>query len=150
MYRDYLESPVGKFCIEADDEGVTALYIATDEQLKESSTDLLSKTKAQLLEYFAGRRQQFDIPFHLKGTEFQIKVWNALLEIPYGKTCCYGDIAIKTGNPKASRAVGGAVNKNPIMIIVPCHRVIGKDGNLVGFAAGLEVKKKLLETENYL
>ena len=97
--------------------------------------------------YFSKKRKSFDIPIKLEGTEFQKRVWDALIQIPYGKTCTYKDIAEKIGNPKACRAVGGANNKNPIMIIVPCHRVIGKNGDLVGYAGGIEVKQKLLDLE---
>ena len=110
-------------------------------------TDLINNTRKQLDEYFAGNRKQFDIPIKLDGTDFQIKVWKELLKIPYGETCSYLDIAKCIGNPKASRAVGMANNKNKIIIIVPCHRVIGSNKKLVGYACGLEVKEKLLELE---
>ena len=110
-------------------------------------TDLINNTRKQLDEYFAGNRKQFDIPIKLEGTDFQIKVWKELLKIPYGETCSYLDIAKRIGNPKASRAVGMANNKNKIIIIVPCHRVIGSNKKLVGYACGLEVKEKLLELE---
>lgn len=101
----------------------------------------------ELTEYFLGKRKQFTVPLHLVGTEFQKKVWRALLEVPYGKTVTYKDIAKKIGNPKALRAVGMANNKNKIPIIVPCHRVIGSDGKLTGYAAGLSIKEKLLKLE---
>ena len=110
-------------------------------------TDLINNTRKQLDEYFAGKRKKFDIPIKLDGTDFQIKVWKELLKIPYGETCSYLDIAKCIGNPKASRAVGMANNKNKIIIIVPCHRVIGSNKKLVGYACGLEVKEKLLELE---
>ena len=110
-------------------------------------TDLINNTRKQLDEYFAGNRKQFDIPIKLEGTDFQIKVWKELLKIPYGETCSYLDIAKRIGNPKASRAVGMANNKNKIIIIVPCHRVIGSNKKLVGYACGLDVKEKLLELE---
>ena len=110
-------------------------------------TDLINNTRKQLDEYFAGNRKQFDIPIKLDGTDFQINVWKELLKIPYGETCSYLDIAKRIGNPKASRAVGMANNKNKIIIIVPCHRVIGSNKKLVGYACGLEVKEKLLELE---
>ena len=106
-------------------------------------TDLINNTRKQLDEYFAGNRKQFDIPIKLEGTDFQIKVWKELLKIPYGETCSYLDIAKRIGNPKASRAVGMANNKNKIIIIVPCHRVIGSNKKLVGYACGLDVKEKL-------
>ncbi len=101
----------------------------------------------QLSEYFEGMRKTFDFSYELNGTPFQKKVWNALLEIPYGETRSYKDIAKSIGNEKASRAIGMANNKNPIIIVVPCHRVIGSDGNLVGYAGGIDSKKYLLELE---
>jgi len=102
---------------------------------------------SQMKEYLEGKRKSFDFPYELHGTEFQKKVWNALCDIPYGETRTYKDIATAIGNPKASRAVGMANNKNPITIAVPCHRVIGANGKLVGYAGGLEMKKALIELE---
>ena len=116
----------------------------------ERETELIKETYNQLNEYFEKKRRKFDIPIKLHGSEFQNKVWNALCTIPYGETCTYKDIAKKIGNIKAVRAVGGANNKNPIMIIVPCHRVIGANGSLVGFGAGVEVKRYLLTLEGFL
>lgn len=113
----------------------------------QKETELIKNTKQQLDEYFAGKRKKFDIPIKLEGTDFQMKVWKELLKIPYGETCSYLDIAKRIGNPKASRAVGMANNKNKIIIIVPCHRVIGSNKKLVGYACGLDVKEKLLELE---
>lgn len=101
----------------------------------------------QVCEYLKGQRRTFDFPYKLHGTEFQKKVWNALCQIPYGETRTYKQIAAAVGNPKASRAVGMANNKNPIAIVVPCHRVIGTDGSLVGYAGGLSIKQALLELE---
>ena len=98
-------------------------------------------------EYLKGHRVSFDFAYELIGTQFQLKVWNALCNIPYGKTCSYKDIAIAIGNPKACRAVGMANNKNPITIIVPCHRVIGSSGTLVGYAGGIEMKQFLIDLE---
>ena len=110
---------------------------------------LLKKKQSyqELLEYFAGKRKTFDIPLKQNGTDFQMRVWEALRQIPYGKTVTYKDIAKKVGNEKASRAVGMANHNNPICIIVPCHRVIGKNGDLTGYAEGLNVKEKLLKLE---
>lgn len=110
-------------------------------------SSLIKKAHDQLDEYFKGIRKSFDLPLAPKGTEFQKKVWNALLKIPYGSTCSYKDIAVMIGNEKACRAVGGANNKNPIFIIIPCHRVIGANGSLVGYGSGLELKKRLLDLE---
>jgi len=110
-------------------------------------TPLIKKTINQLDEYFSGKRKVFDIPINPQGTDFQIKVWEALQTIPYGKTNSYGEIAGMIGNQKASRAVGMANNRNPIAIIIPCHRVIGHSGNLTGYAGGLELKQQLLKLE---
>ena len=112
-------------------------------------TPLLKEASKQLTEYFDRKRKKFDLPLALNGTEFQVKTWKALQSIPYGKTCSYGDLAKKIGNPKASRAVGNANNRNPLHIIVPCHRVIGSNGSLTGYAAGLDVKRLLLDLENH-
>jgi methylated-DNA-[protein]-cysteine S-methyltransferase len=107
----------------------------------------LKEAKNQLEEYFNSKRTKFNLPLSPKGTAFQKKVWDELLKIPYGKTTTYGEIASKIGNKNASRAVGGANNKNPIPIFIPCHRVIGKSGNLTGYALGLDIKEKLLKLE---
>lgn len=117
----------------------------TDSIFKE--TPLIAEAAKQLEEYFAGKRREFELPLGAKGTEFQKKVWEILKTIPYGETRSYGEIAALAGNPKASRAVGMANNRNPIAIIVPCHRVIGKSGSLTGYAGGLAIKAGLLELE---
>lgn len=117
------------------------------DECNRKETEVIIKTRNQLEEYFKGKRKEFNVPLEVKGTEFQEKVWKALLEIPYGETKSYLDIAKRIGNPKASRAVGMANNKNKIMIIIPCHRVIGSNKKLVGYASGLEVKKELLQIE---
>ncbi|CAB1262005.1 methylated-DNA--[protein]-cysteine S-methyltransferase [Clostridium sp. HV4-5-A1G] len=101
----------------------------------------------QVCEYLKGQRQTFDFPYELHGTEFQKKVWDVLCSIPYGETRTYKEVAEAVGNPKASRAVGMANNKNPLMIVIPCHRVVGTNGNLLGYAGGLDMKKALLELE---
>jgi len=110
-------------------------------------TPLLKRAHQQLLEYLDGKRQCFELPLSPQGTDFQQKVWKALQEIPYGEVVSYQDIARAIGHEKACRAVGGANNKNPIAIIIPCHRVIGANGSLVGYGGGLQLKKKLLELE---
>lgn len=110
-------------------------------------TELIDRVVCQMEEYLDGERKQFDLPLNPEGTLFQKKVWEALLTIPYGVTKSYGEIASMIGNPKASRAVGGANNKNPISIIIPCHRVIGTNGSLVGYGGGLDKKIKLLHLE---
>ena len=112
-----------------------------------SSDIIIEKTILQLTEYFNGKRKHFNIPLDLSGTNFQLKAWEALKKIPYAKTVSYSDQAKLIGNPKASRAIGNANNANPISIIVPCHRVIGKSGKLVGYGGGLGRKDYLLELE---
>ena len=109
---------------------------------------ILRRADAQLAEYFAGRRTTFDVPYDLHGTEFQRKVWAALLAVPFGATPTYRDIAAAIGNAKASRAVGAAIGRNPVSIMVPCHRAIGSDGSLTGFAGGLAAKRFLLDLES--
>ena len=112
-----------------------------------AETDLIKKTALELREYFEGKRKKFDLPLSPSGTGFQLSVWKALQAIPYGSTCSYQDIAVSVGSPKACRAVGLANNRNPIAIIIPCHRVIGKDGSLTGYGGGLDVKQSLLDLE---
>lgn len=119
----------------------------TDETGSGTPSELSDLAEKELSEYFSGKRKSFDLPLEPQGTEFQKKVWAALLEIPFGETRSYKDIAEKIGNPKACRAVGGANNKNPIVIIIPCHRVIGAYGGLVGYGLGLPMKQQLLDIE---
>lgn len=114
-----------------------------------AETLVISKAFTQLTEYLDRQRQDFNLPINPKGTDFQKKVWKELLKIPYGQTTSYKDIAEKIGNPKACRAIGLANNKNPIPIFIPCHRVIGKNGSLRGYAGGLELKKALLNIEKF-
>lgn len=114
------------------------------------SSQIIQEAKSQLLEYFDGKRICFDIPLLLPGTEFQNKVWNKLQEIPYGETWMYSEVAEKINNKNAVRAVSGAIGKNAISIIIPCHRVIGANGELIGYGGGLEVKKHLLDMEGNL
>ncbi|MDR1554240.1 MAG: methylated-DNA--[protein]-cysteine S-methyltransferase [Prevotellaceae bacterium] len=113
----------------------------------EKETDIIKKAAMQLEEYFAGKRKSFDFPINAQGSEFQKRVWTALQTIPYGELRSYKQIAEKIGNPKASRAVGMANNKNPLPIVVPCHRVIGSNGKLVGYAYGLDMKEYLINIE---
>ena len=116
----------------------------------ERETDYIRRTYLQLKEYLSGKRKSFDIEIEMIGTEFQKKVWKELLNIPYGETRSYKDIATVIGNEKACRAVGNANNKNPIAIIVPCHRVVGSNGSMTGYAGGIDIKEKLLKIENNL
>ena len=134
----------GKSCAERNKRRLVRLLNA---ELKEEPSAVLLRTKAQLDEYFAGGRRTFDIPLHPVGTDFQKRVWNALLEIPYGETRTYKDIALRVDNLKGVRAVAQAIGANGIGIIIPCHRVIGSDHTLTGFAGGLEAKRILLELE---
>ena len=112
------------------------------------SSPVLEQTARELNEYFAGKRKTFDIPLHPVGTDFQKRVWDALLEIPYGETRTYKEIARSVNNPKGVRAVAGAIGANGISILIPCHRVIGSNHSLTGFAGGIEAKRQLLETEH--
>lgn len=146
----FFETPLGLIRIAEDQDGITSLRFADNqtETVPESTNSLyLADAKAQILEYFSRKRKSFDIPLSITGSEFQQKVWGALREIPYGETRSYQQIAEAIGNRKAVRAVGMANNRNPIVIIIPCHRVIGKDGKLVGYAGGIDRKQFLLEME---
>ncbi len=138
-------SPIGPLLLEVDAAGrLTKLEFHAEGSAKSPET---AEVERQLDEYFAGKRRDFDLRLAPKGTEFQLSVWNALQEIPYGETRNYGQIASRIGNEKACRAVGAANGANPIAIVVPCHRVIGSNGTLTGFGGGLETKAKLLELE---
>ena len=153
-YCKLMETEIGILTIGSDGAKVTHVLFGDYRELflEQSENKLLIQTVKQLDEYFSGRRKTFDVPFRAEGTEFQRKVWHALCEIPYGQTRSYGEIAKMIQNPGASRAVGMANNKNPIAIIIPCHRVIGADGSLTGYGGGMEKKARLLEKEkqNYL
>ena len=145
----YYASPIGRLGIAEEDDKICLI---TFDDLSEvciiKETPLLKKAVVELDEYFNGKRKYFDLPLSLMGTDFQIKVWYELMNIPYGKTMSYGELAEKIGNKKACRAVGMANNKNPIPIIIPCHRVIGKNGSLTGYVGGLNKKRFLLKLEN--
>jgi len=149
-YASYLKSPIGQIKITADDNAVNSvLFVFDDTEMKpENSNDVIEKCKQQLREYFAGERKEFDVEIHQKGTEFQQKVWAELIKIPYGKTVSYNDIARKVGGRNMMRAVGAANGKNQISIIVPCHRVIGSNGKLTGYAGGMWRKEWLLKHED--
>ncbi len=141
------ESPIGRIVIKDNGSFVTGVYIDNDFNIRNYESELFCAAKKQLLEYFGRERKIFDIPIKPEGTEFQKSVWNELCKIPYGKTASYKEIAEAIGRPKAARAVGGANNKNPVMIIIPCHRVVGSDGSLTGYAFGTDIKQKLLNIE---
>ncbi len=139
---------IGNFRLtEADGMVIRLEY--TQQPEGEPVTDLARTVQRQLQEYCTGTRKAFDFPYELRGTEFQRAVWQALEKIPYGETRTYKEIAADMGNPKACRAVGGAIHRNPILIAVPCHRVVGADGGLTGFAAGTELKEILLRLEGW-
>jgi len=134
--------------IAEENEAVCNVFFSADHaDFVHAETPLIKKAAKQIEEYFNGKRKVFDLPYVLHGTDFQVKVWEALVKIPYGETRSYAEIAAITGNPKACRAVGMANNRNPIPIIIPCHRVIGSNGSLTGFAGGLDLKQKLLDLE---
>lgn len=149
QYYTY-ETQIGKIWICSSERGITNLCLCGEElentrEKVESQT--IRKAASELYEYFEGKRKVFSFPLDLKGTVFQQKVWEALCTIPYGETRSYGEIAKQIKNPKAARAVGMANHKNPILIVVPCHRVIGADGSLTGYGGGLALKQYLLDLE---
>jgi methylated-DNA-[protein]-cysteine S-methyltransferase len=151
-----IPSPVGELKLVVSDQGLAAILWENDDPKRVRLGDLtedprhpiLLQTEGQLGEYFAGQRTAFTVKLAMVGTEFQKKVWAELLAIPFGETRSYGEIARRVGNPKASRAVGAANGKNPVSIITPCHRAIGSNGALTGFAGGLDTKQYLLTLES--
>jgi methylated-DNA-[protein]-cysteine S-methyltransferase len=147
MHIDYMDSPIGTIEIKASTRGITHLVFTDQKNTPTNTCNVLNQCKKQLNEYFSGKRKSFSLPLDSKGTDFQKSIWSALVDIPFGKTVSYGDIANVINNPKAVRAVGAANGKNPISIIVPCHRVIGSNGKLTGYAWGLERKSWLLNHE---
>ena len=162
MKLETIDSPLGPLLAVADDEAIRALEFvksagaapqleamqaALGRRLERGTPPLLESLRTQLAEYFAGTRRAFDVPLRFAGTPFQERVWNRLLAIPYGEVRSYLDLARDLGDPKAVRAVGGANGSNPISILVPCHRVIGADGSIVGYGGGLDRKAWLLAHE---
>lgn len=144
------EYEIGRIAIAEENEKITDIFLEQKREfsdMKETQTPILLKAAKELEEYFKGTRQTFDVPLFLCGTPFQIAVWNALRAIPYGETRSYKQIAQQIGNPNACRAVGMANNRNPIMIMVPCHRVIGQNKSLTGYGGGLPMKEYLLHLE---
>lgn len=163
VYSTIIDTEIGPVLLNSDGTHLTGLYLdvseAIDARLHKTfgvdptpadDLEIFERTKAQLGEYFAGERTRFDLPLAAKGTEFQRQVWQALTQIPYGSTAGYGELAEMLGRPGAARAVGAANGKNPISIIVPCHRVIGADGSMTGYAWGEANKRHLLTLENSL
>lgn len=139
--------PIGFIEIQDNGREIIEIHITDNCNNDGAPSKISEMAYKELNEYFEGKRKRFDLPVKFDGTEFQMKVWKALAEIPYGETISYSELADRIGNTKAARAVGGANNKNPIMIVIPCHRVIGANGSLVGYAGGIEVKKRLIELE---
>ena len=149
-----MPSPVGRLRLIASDSALVGIWFEQGRDavrhpggLTEKPSRLLEFARAQLQEYFAAQRREFDLPLDPRGTEFQRRVWQRLLKIPYGETTSYGALASELGDIKASRAVGLANGSNPLPIVIPCHRVIGADGSLTGFGGGLAIKQQLLELE---
>jgi len=150
-----IDSPIGPLTAFASDKGLVAISWADDptvngkyDDATDGMNDVLASTEEQLDEYFSGDRTIFDLPLDLHGTEFQVQAWKALAEIPFGETTSYGKQAQKIGRPTAVRAIGAANGKNPVPIVLPCHRVVGANGSLTGFAGGLEIKRFLLDLES--
>lgn len=147
MAKTYYQSKVGLLLIEEENGKIKRLGIEEKETEKIDNSIVLLEAIKQLDEYFSGKRFIFDLPIDQKGTPYQKKVWDELVKIPYGETISYQELARRVGNVKGCRSAGGACGANNIMIIVPCHRVIGKNGKLTGFGGGLSVKEKLLQLE---
>lgn len=154
IWYDHLSSPIGNLLLVADEQGLREVWFETgkhrkapDPQWKHEPARLAS-ARTQLEDYFAGTRKRFDLPLHPLGTDFQVTVWKALAEIPYGGTISYGELARRIGQPLAVRAVGAANGRNPLPIVLPCHRVIGANGSLTGFGGGLPTKRFLLAMED--
>jgi len=145
MNRLVIDSPLGAMTLEGTDTALCALRFGAHGEGEPNA--LLRRASQELSEYFAGKRREFDLPLSPEGTDFQKKVWRTLCDIPFGETRSYKDIAEAVGNPKGLRAVGMANNRNPIAIIIPCHRVIGKNGSLTGYGGGLDKKAYLLKLE---
>lgn len=141
-------TPMGRITLASNGSAITQLVFGAAElEGKETPTALTNEAANQVQEYLAGKRTSFDLPLEPAGTPFQLQVWEALQAIPYGQTRTYQEVAASIGNAKAMRAVGGANNKNPLPLIIPCHRVIGANGDLVGYAYGLPIKRFLLDLE---
>ena len=152
-----IDSPVGPLLLAANDDGLRAIEfhasrhpVPRDADWEQGDHPLLRRAQAQLAEYFAGKRRTFDLPLAPRGTDFQRETWHALASIPYGSTISYADLARRVRRPTAMRAVGAATGRNPLPIVLPCHRVIGADGSLTGFGGGLPTKQYLLELEGAL
>jgi methylated-DNA-[protein]-cysteine S-methyltransferase len=153
MYYCYFDTPIGELLLAGEEGALSMIGFPKGSMRRDPEPDWiynekpLAEARRQLQEYFAGERKAFDLPLHLSGTEFQVSVLEALQNIPYGETVSYGEIAKRIGRPKAMRAVGAANGRNPIPIVVPCHRVIGSSGDMTGFGGGIDTKEALLRLE---
>lgn len=153
IYYRYIDTPIGRLLIAGNAQGLVRIafegssHATPNPDWSAAACPLLDQAENELMAYFASERRQFSVPLNPQGTPFQNQVWQALSTIPYGQTCSYAAIAKQIGNPKAVRAVGAANGRNPLPIIVPCHRVIGSNGALTGFAGGLPIKQQLLALE---
>jgi len=154
-YFDFYESPMGRMLIVATDQGLSGLYFADQKYYREVERDwprgvhhkIVRETARELKEYFAGTRKEFDVPLAAEGTPFQTSIWRAICSVKYGQSITYLELARRAGHPEAVRAAGTATGRNPITIIVPCHRIVGSDGSLTGYAGGLQRKRALQELE---
>lgn len=145
------KTPIGYLYISENNGEITDISVKeADAHGTKASTPVLKQAAKELDEYFSGARTHFDLPLDPSGTDFQKKIWIQMAKIPYGTAINYGELARRAGSPQGARAAGGACNKNPILIVLPCHRVIGKDGSLTGFGSGLDLKEKLLKLEGIL
>jgi methylated-DNA-[protein]-cysteine S-methyltransferase len=142
-----ISSPLGNIFLSTQDDSISELRFTTEEVSKEPLNSLLTEAKKQLDDYFSSKRKTFNLPVVLSGTPFQYQVWEAVNKIPFGQTTSYLKLSQVLGNPAAIRAVGAAIGANPILVIIPCHRIIGTNGQLTGYAGGLDRKEKLLELE---
>ena len=154
-HHDFYESPHGQMLLVADDNGLSGVYFDGQKYLPQVETEwrrdvshpTLAQAKRELAEYFGGERKRFDIPLAPEGTAFQIAVWKAISSVSFGETISYGELARRAGSPGNARAAGAATGRNPITIIVPCHRIVASNGSLTGYAGGLQRKRSLLELE---
>lgn len=150
MGLGYLDTKIGTLLIKEENEKIVLIELVDIKESKEEETKLIIEAKSQLSKYFNGSLKEFNLNYELKGTNYQKKIWNELTKIPYGSTISYQELARRVGNIKGSRSAGAACGKNNILIVVPCHRVIGKNGKLTGFTGGLTIKEQLLNLENIL
>lgn len=149
MESHVIETSFGPLTLVSDGENLTELRFGKNGgKPTQRPSKLLKQAEREVHEFFAGKRKEFTVPFVIRGTPFQNRVWKALCKIPFGKTCSYGELAKRIGSPQSARAVGMALGRNRLAIVVPCHRVIGSNGSLVGFGGGLDMKQRLLEHES--